>query len=105
MSEKSYRIRLNVPLGIRIGTMSLHEADGNVTGRLNVMNEKNGFCGALSKEGQLTVTGVIRTLISTVHYTATGTICGRNIFLNLKTDSGACFPLFGEEYFIDDEVL
>lgn len=105
MNEKNYRICLTVPLGNRNGTMVLHEAEGKVDGWLNVMNEKNKFSGILSDEGQLTLSGVIRTLISTMHYTATGTISGRNILLNLKTDSGVYYPVIGEEYNIDDKVL
>ena len=69
------------------------------------MNEKNRFSGVLSEEGQLTLTGVLRTLVSTMHYTATGTIGGRKILLNLKTDSGTYYPLFGEEFNIDNKVL
>ncbi len=105
MREKNYRIRLTAPLGARDGTMVFYEADGKVDGWLNVMHEKNRFSGVLSEEGQLTLTGVIRTLISTMHYTATGTISGRKILLNLKTDSGAYYPLSGEEFDIDDKIL
>lgn len=105
MGEKNYRICLTAPLGVRNGTMVLHEADGRVDGWLNVMNEKNRFFGELSEEGQITVSGVIRTLISAMHYTATGTISGKKILLNLKTDSGAQFPVSGEELDIDDKVL
>lgn len=105
MSEKNYRICLTVPLGTRNGTMVFHETGGKVDGWLNVMNEKNRFSGVLSAEGQLTLTGVIRTLISTMHYTATGTISGQKLLLNLKMDSGTYYPLSGEEFHIDDKVL
>ena len=69
------------------------------------MNEKNGLSGVLSEDGQLTISGVIRTLVSTMQYTATGMISGRRILLNLKTDSGAYYPVSGEEIYIDDKVL
>lgn len=105
MSERNYRVCLTAPLGARNGTMVLHETGGKVDGWLNVMNEKNRFSGVLSEEGQLTLSGVIRTLISTVHYTATGTVSGHRILLNLKTDSGAYYPVSGEEFNIDDKVL
>ena len=105
MSERIYRICLTVPLGARNGTMLLHEVEGKVEGWMNVMNEKNRFSGVLSDEGQLTISGVIRTLISTMHYTATGTVSEKNILLNLKTDSGAYYPVFGEEINTDDKVL
>ena len=105
MNEKNYRICLSVPLGSRTGTMYFCETDGKVKGWLNVMNEKNEFSGDLSCDGQLTLCGVIRTLMSAVSYTATGTIGGKNILLNLKTDSGAYYPITGEEYSIDDKIL
>lgn len=105
MSEKNYNVCLIVPLGVRKGTMIFHETDGKVDGWLSVMNENNRFSGMLSKDGQLTLTGMIRTLISTMHYTATGTISGQKILLNLKMDSGAYYPLSGEEFNIENKVL
>lgn len=105
MSEKRYRICLSVPLGKRIGTMTLREAEGRVDGWLDMMNEQNRFSGSLSDDGQLTLFGAIRTLVSTMRYTATGTISGRNILLNLKTESGAYYPISGEECCIDDKIL
>ena len=105
MSEKRYRICLFAPLGDRKGTIVLRVTQGRVEGWLDVMNEKNGLSGVLSEDGQLTISGVIRTLVSTMHYTATGMISGRRILLNLKTDSGAYYPVSGEEIYIDDKVL
>ena len=105
MREWNYRICLAAPLGDRNGTMVLHEADGRVDGWLNVMNEKNSFSGVLSDEGQLAVSGALRTLVSTMHYTATGTVSGQRILLNLETDTGAQYPLSGEELPIHDKVL
>ena len=105
MSEKHYRICLTAPLGARNGTLVLSETGGRVEGWLNVMNEKNRCAGVLSAEGQLALSGVIRTLIRTMRYTATGTVSGRKIFLNLKMDSGAYYPVSGEEFTIDDKVL
>lgn len=105
MREKDYRICLIAPLGTRSGTIMLREAGGKVEGWLNVMNEKNKFSGTLSAEGQLILSGVIRTLVSTIHYTAMGTVCGQKILLNLKTDSGAYYPVSGEEIRINDKIL
>lgn len=105
MSEKRYRICLSVPLGRRNGTMLIRESGGQVDGWLEVMNRKNAFLGQLSNDGELTISGAIQSLISTIHYTATGTISGRKIRLNLKTASGAYYPVSGEEFNIDDKVL
>ena len=105
MGVKRYRVCLTVPLGQRDGIMLIHESDGRVNGWLEVMNRKNEFFGKLSSNGELTISGAIRSLIGTTHYTATGTISGRKILLNLKTASGAYYPVFGEEFSIDDKVL
>lgn len=105
MGEKNYRICLNAPLGARNGSLVLRETEGRVDGWLYVMNEKNSFSGVLTEDGQLTISGVLRTLISTLHYTAAGTVSGRKILLNLKTDSGAQYPVSGEEYPIYDKIL
>ena len=102
MSEKIYRICLSAPLGARNGTMKLRTSGDTADGWLNVMNEKNRFSGTISDDGRLTLSGTIRTLISTVHYTATGTLSGKRILLNLKADSGAYYPVFGEELNIDE---
>ena len=102
MVDRMYRICLTVPLGSRMGTMLLREAEGKIDGWLSVMNEKNSLCGVLSSKGQLAVSGMIRTLVSTMHYTATGAIVGHRVFMNLKTDAGTYYPLTGEEYSIDD---
>lgn len=105
MCEKRYRICLSAPLGRRNGTMLVHESDGQVDGWLEIMNQKNAFLGQLSNDGELTISGVIQSLISTIQYTATGTISGQKILLNLKTASGAYYPVSEEEVLIDDEVL
>ena len=105
MSERNYRICLTAPLGERSGTMELRETEGRVDGWLNVMDQRNPFSGTLLDGGQLALSGVIRTLVSTVNYTAVGMISGRNILLNLKTSSGAYYPVTGEEISIDDKVL
>ncbi len=105
MAEKNYRICLTAPLGARNGTLLLCETAGMVDGWLTVMNEKNRISGRLSEDGQLVLSGMLRTLVSTMYYTATGMISGRKILLNLKTDSGATYPLSGEEFNIDDKVL
>ena len=105
MREKNYRICMSAPLGARHGTMVLHESGGRVDGWMNVMNAQNRFSGVLTGEGQLTISGVLRILVSTMHYTATGTVSGRKILLNLNMDSGAQYPVSGEEFTIDDKVL
>ena len=105
MGEKKYRVSLSAPLGRRVGTLVIKETDGRVEGRLEMMNRSNALFGTLSGDGRIVLSGAIKTLISTVQYTAAGTVSGRRILLNLKTASGAYYPVFGEELNIDGEIL
>ena len=91
MSKKVYHIFLSVPLGQRKGIMLVNESGGQVEGWLEVMNCKNAFQGQLSDNGELTISGAIQSLVSTIDYTAWGTISGRKILLNLKTTTGAYY--------------
>lgn len=105
MREMKYRICLSVPLGRRSGTIVIRETNGQIDGCLDVMKHKNDFSGTLSDDGQIEFTGTLKTLISTVRYTATGTLSGCNILLNLRTASGTYYPISGEELKTDDETL
>lgn len=96
MSEKIYNICLFVPLGTRDGTLYLREENGNVEGRLEVMNHQNDLTGTISEEREVVLYGQIETLMDTVSYTATGTVCEKKIFLNLTTESGI-YSIVGEE--------
>lgn len=84
MSEKKYRVSLSAPLGERTGTMVIKETDGRIEVTLEMMNRSNALFGTLSGDGRIVLSGSIKTLISTVQYTAEGTVSGRRILLNLK---------------------
>lgn len=105
MGERKYRICLSAPLGERSGTMTLCESGGRIDGWLEVMKQKNRLSGTLSDGGRVELSGRLRTLVSTVPYTATGTVSGSRILLNLKTASGAYYPVSGEELKADEEIL
>ena len=100
MRTRGYRVCLSVPLGRRNGAMVLHEADGKVHGWWEVMAQRNTLSGTVSADGRLTLSGVLRTLISTVPYTVEGTIDGSKLFLTLKTASGAYYSVSGEEFIL-----
>lgn len=105
MSETTYRICMSVPLGKRNGTMLLRRTGESIDGWLDVLEQRNTLSGFISSDGQVSLSGVLQTLLSTVPYTAAGTISGRKILLNLKTESGAYYPISGEELEPNDEVL
>lgn len=96
MSKKMYQICLSVPLGTREGKLYLNETDGKAEGWLQVMNHQNPLSGTISEEGNAVFCGKIETLVDTVPYTATGSLCGKKIFLNLETKSGI-YSISGEE--------
>ena len=100
MRTRGYRVCLSVPLGRRNGAMVLHEADGKVHGWWEVMAPRNTLSGTVSADGRLTLSGVLRTLISTVPYTVEGTIDGSKLFLTMKTASGAYYSVSGEEFIL-----
>lgn len=105
MSEKRYRICLSVPLGNRSGTMVIRRTGSVLDGWIEVMNRKNGFSGTVSDDGQLIISGMLQTLLTAVPYTAIGTVGGRRLLLNLKTESGEYYPISGEELNANDEIL
>ena len=105
MRTKGYRVCLSVPLGRRNGAMVLHETDGSVHGWLEVMAQRNALSGTVSADGHITLSGALRTLVSTMPYTADGWVSGNRILLILKMASGAYYSVSGEEFPIDDEVL
>ena len=105
MTEKQYRICMSVPLGRRVGVMTVRESGGEVSGWFELMNHRNDFIGLLTDDGCLTLSGVLHTLISTIKYTAVGEIRGRELTLSLKTAAGAYYPISGEELCRDDEII
>ena len=105
MRETKYQVCLSVPLGKRSGTMLIHQSESRITGWLDILGNRNTFSGVCSKDGQMELSGMLQTLLSTIPYTAAGTAGNANLQLRLKTASGATYLLSGEELTPDDEVL
>ena len=105
MKEKRYRICLSVPIGQRSGTMLLRESGDKVDGWIEVMEHRNPFSGSLCENGWMNLSGSIRTLVSSIRYTAEGTVNGKQILLNLTTQSGDSYSVSGEEFAGNDEIL
>lgn len=97
MSETKYRVCLSVPLGQRDGTMLIRQTGSSITGWLDILGNRNTLSGALTNDGQLEFSGVLQTFLSTIPYTATGTMSSSRLQLNLKTASDTCYFLSGEE--------
>lgn len=105
MKEKRYHICLSVPIGQRSGTMLLRESDGELNGWIEVMEHRNLFSGCLCEDGRINLLGSIQTLVSSIRYTAVGTVSGKQILLNLTTQSGDSYSVSGEEFAENDEIL
>lgn len=96
MNEKIYTVTLSVPLGTRDGKLCLQEDNGKVTGWLEVMNHRNPLSGTLSQDGTILLEGKIKTLINSIDYTASGTLCENKISLNVKAGKDV-YSAVGEE--------
>ena len=97
MDERTYAVRLSVPLGPRSGTMLLRELNGHIDGWLEIMRHRNALSGQLAPDGSMTLSGCIQTLISRIAYTAKGTRSGTHILFNLTMENGGEYSLTGEE--------
>lgn len=97
MDERTYAVRLSVPLGARNGTMLLREQDGSIDGWLELMRHRNPLSGQLKPDGSMTLFGCIQTLISRNAYTAKGSRSGTHILFNLTMENGGEYSLTGEE--------
>lgn len=102
MNEKNYRINMQTPLGKRWGTLLLRVSEGYVEGELNMFQKITSVTGTISDKCQISLEGELKTLLDSIRYSATGSISGRILLLNLETDSGQIFPVIGEEIPVEE---
>lgn len=72
--EYLYEIQLDVPLGIRKGTMSLNINDNEVSGELEVLGNKETFEGSITDDGIISITGMLVSLVRHIPYKGIGNI-------------------------------
>lgn len=104
MLNRKYRICLSAQLGNRNGTLYIDTDNEAENSYFEVMNHKNPIADLVLSDGSISFCGAIESLVGKTKYTASGTICGKMILLNLKTASGI-YSVSGEEISIDEENL
>ncbi|MGN1328504.1 MAG: hypothetical protein ACI4V4_02270 [Eubacterium sp.] len=88
--ELTFDIRMQTPIGIKIGKMSITNEKGILNGYLDILKKSEPFTGTIFSDGSCRINGKIVTLMKTVAYTASGVIensmlslevlCGKNKF-------------------------
>ena len=79
-----YSVTLETPIGIRHGVMTAQTDDSSVTGVLHIMQADNPFNGEII--GNIChIRGKLKTLVSSVSYTAEGILDSKCISLELIT--------------------
>lgn len=88
MPENKYNIRMETPLGLRLGTMSFVTAQYKVSGYLDVLQRSEPFSGEIDRNGNLKISGRIVTLMQTIPYVATGKMSAHSLYLILRGEQG-----------------
>lgn len=83
MTERSYAIEMQTPLGIKHGTIRVRMEQNKISGFLDVMNHSEPFYGNIDTEGYCEFTGRIITLMRTIEYQASGKMDADQISLNI----------------------
>lgn len=84
MPENKYNIRMETPLGLRLGTMSFVTEQYKVSGYLDVLQHSEPFSGEIDGNGNLKISGKIVTLVQTIPYVATGKMSVHSLYLILR---------------------
>ena len=70
--NKSYRVSVKVPLGIRNGFLRLHIYDSEISGQLELLGKTERVEGSMTTDGTMHFKGVLTTPIRSVEYVAEG---------------------------------
>lgn len=95
----NYSIRMETPIGIRFGKMTVLCNSETVSGRLDILQHIEPFEGKIDTHGNCEITGKIVTLMRTIKYVARGNISPDSLSLSLadgrhilKITGTACRP-------------
>lgn len=69
-----YKIEAAVPLGVRRGSMAVELHNGALSGAINLLERCSPFVDGRYKDGAVSFSGVLVTLMSELHYHAEGTL-------------------------------
>ncbi len=83
--NKSYRVSVRVPLGIRNGFLRLHIYDSKVSGQLELLGKTEKVEGSMTADGTMRFKGLLTTPIRSVEYVADGKMEADSICLHLTS--------------------
>ncbi len=89
-----YDITLSVPLGIRYGTMLIHQDSTRITGEMSILGNKSSFSGSQSGN-EFFITGTLKTLLREISYQGNGTFLNGQLNLLLHS-SHSVYKLTGK---------
>ena len=90
MTKRSFQITMQVPIGLRKGTLSWEEQDGILRGTLDIMRHRNPFSGTITPDARMEQAGTVRlegsmaALVREIPYTAAGAVAAGRLSLELK---------------------
>lgn len=93
MWNRQYNVTMQVPIGVRYGTMAVTADDGRVDGLLTILKTVP-FHGVIREDGRCMLSGELITLMRTIPYEAVGRITENDLHLTL-TGEQETFELSG----------
>ena len=84
--NKSYRVSVKVPLGIRNGFLRLHIYDSEISGQLELLGKTERVEGSMAADGTMHFKGILTTPIRSVEYVAEGKMEADSICLHLTSE-------------------
>lgn len=83
MTEQTYQVTLQTPLGNRYGTLIARRSGGRVSGLLYLLLGGEPFHGTVDSDGSCQIHGAFTTLMQTVPFVATGQLTSEAVHLRL----------------------
>lgn len=84
IQTRTFDVVLMTEIGPRYGTMEVVIDDGQVAGSLKLFGESHAFSGKYAVDGQCRLEGIMKTLMRSIHYVATGYMDGERVALTLR---------------------
>ncbi|MGN0553909.1 MAG: hypothetical protein ACI4I1_11015 [Oscillospiraceae bacterium] len=82
----AYDVRMNTPIGVRLGHMTVLRNLDTVSGHLDILKHCEPFEGTIDSDGNCKICGKIITLMRTISYEATGKITPDSLELSITDD-------------------
>lgn len=82
----AYDVRMNTPIGVRLGHMTVLRNLDTVSGHLDILKHCEPFEGTIDSDGNCKIFGKIITLMRTISYEATGKITPDSLELSITDD-------------------